>query len=429
MKNINYFPLLTSLLLSTQFLSASEFEYDTLPSKDWVVLPYAFVTENIGTAGGLGFIKQGLLQPQTTLVASIFGGLSEEITVQGENKEVNFSGGFFSFSNYQLPFTNRLFFSTMGLKSYFPRSLYYLDGSNDSSRKDALQSSGESNFFKTSFSWVLPLGEGLNNPQQLYTLRDGFAQNREGKGNGVPFVTGYTSMGVKTFYQYDSFENASSPDLSSWESSGLRYFLEHDNTDFNLNPSRGYQFELQYSIDDGSGDSTQSWDFMEFKYNHYIPLETFSFTKQNVLAMSLWTGYSDSWENDKEIYPNINAHRPPVWEGARLGGMFKMRGYDTNRFSDKASFYVTAEYRAVLDYNPLKNNSLIPVAVDWFQVVAFVEAGRVNDAYNFDLLMDMKYDVGLSLRSMVAQLPVRFDVAYSEEGTNMWVMINQPFDF
>ena len=86
-------------------------------------------------------------------------------------------------------------------------------------------------------------------------------------------------------------------------------------------------------------------------------------------------------------------------------------------------------YRAVLDYNPLKNNSLVPVAVDWFQVVAFVEAGRVHDQYNSDLLSDMKYDVGISLRTLAAQLPIRIDVAYGEEGANLWVMVNQPFDF
>ena len=35
----------------------------------------------------------------------------------------------------------------------------------------------------------------------------------------------------------------------------------------------------------------------------------------------------------------------------------------------------------------------------------------------------MKYDVGISLRAMVSELPVRFDVAYGEEGTNMWLMV------
>ncbi len=55
-------------------------------------------------------------------------------------------------------------------------------------------------------------------------------------------------------------------------------------------------------------------------------------------------------------------------------------------------------------------SNYIPVAVDWFQVVSFVEVGRVNDQYDFDLLADMKYDIGISLRAMVVQLPVRLEL-------------------
>lgn len=427
----------TTTLLFTQALCASENSPIT-KSKDWIVLPYAFSSDSTGLAGGVGAIKQGLLQPQTTTVASVFGGESLDIVVNGEEKEENFLGAFFAFSNYKLPFSNRLFFSLISLKSYFPKRQYYLKGSHDSSNKDVFLSSGEQNFFNTTFKYILPIGEGLENPEGVYRLQDGFAQGREGYGNGVPFVTGQTAVGIKTFYQENSFENWSTFELWKnesrtstpvWHTNGLRFFLHHDNTDFDLNPSRGYHFEVEYSRDYGKGDSLQSWDFLEFKFNKYYSLDTFSFTQQNVLALSLWTGYSFSWDTDNEIAPGIAKNRPPAWEGARLGGFSKMRGYNTDRFSHKAVFYATAEYRAVLDYNPLKKNSLVPVAVDWFQIVAFVEAGRVNDQYNFDLLTDLKYDVGISLRSMVAQLPVRFDIAYGDEGANMWVMIQHPFDF
>jgi outer membrane translocation and assembly module TamA len=71
----------------------------------------------------------------------------------------------------------------------------------------------------------------------------------------------------------------------------------------------------------------------------------------------------------------------------------------------------------------------MPAKVDWFQVVAFAEAGRVHDQYNIDLLSDMKYDVGLSLRALVSELPLRLDVAYGEEGANLWLMVRHPFDF
>jgi len=426
---------LTITLLAGNLLNASE-DTNLTKSKDWIVLPYAFSAESTGFAGGIGTIKQGLLQPQTTLVTSIFGGVTQDIIINGQPEEANFSGGFISFSDYKLPYTNRFFFSLMGLKSYFPKANYYIDGSNDSNKDDAFTTSGDSNFFNTTFRYVLPIGEGLDNPEGLYRLQDGFAIGREGYGGGIPFVTGRTSIGLKTFYEYNSFENwedwtyPNTPNpLTDWKGSGLRIFLTHDNTDFDLNPSRGYHFQVQYSKDFGKGDSLQSWDFLEFKYNQYFDLDTFSFTKQNVLALSMWTGYSYSWDQNSEISPGIDAHRPPMWEGGRLGGFNRMRGYDNNRFLDKAVFYATAEYRAILNWNPLKKNSLVPVAVNWFQVVGFVEVGRGHDQYNFDLLSDMKYDVGISLRAMAAQLPVRLDIAYSDEGTNMWVMIQQPFDF
>jgi len=429
--------LLTTTTLWSNPLHTPE-DNNITESKDWIVLPFAFSSDSTGIAGGIGIIKQGLLQSQTTLVMSVFGGMEEDIITNGQADTANFKGGFFAFSDYKLPFTNRFFFSLISLKSYFPKQKYYFEGDNNSDKDKGLSTSGESNFFNTTFEYILPIGEGLDNPEGLYKLQDGFTQGREGYGNGTPFITGRTSLGIKTFYQEDSFENWSDFELWKnetststpvWKTHGLRFFLTHDNTDFDLNPSRGYHFDLQYSKDFGKGESLQSWDFLEFKFNKYYALDTFSFTQQNVLALSVWTGYSFSWDNTKEIAPGIAKNRPPTWEGARLGGLNRMRGYENDRFSDKAVFYATAEYRAILNYNPLKENSLVPVAVDWFQVVGFVEVGRVHEQYNFDLISDMKYNVGISLRALVAQLPVRFDVAYGEEGTNMWLMINQPFDF
>ena len=419
-------------------LKASE-DTNLTENQDWIISPVAFSTESTGFFAGVGVIKEGLFQPQTTLIASVFRGLNQNVNINGRSREKYFSGGLISFSDLKLPYTERFFFSFMGLKSYFPKMKHYIDGSNNSSKKDVITSAGDANFFNTTFRYVLPLGSGLENPGGICSLQDGFALGRHACGDGTPVLTGSTSIGLKTFYQYENSENTllwtdpiwweHGTSRPTWSTNGLRTFLKHDNTDFDLNPSKGYQFELEYSKDFGWGDSLQSWDALTFKYNQYFDLDTFSFTKQNVLALSVWTGYSFSWDNNKEVAPGINAHRPPTWEGARLGGLNRMRAYDQNRFSDKAAFYATTEYRAIIDYNPFKNNDSDSIAIDWFQVVGFVEAGRVHEQYNFDLLSDMKYDVGVSLRAMVVELPIRFDVAYGSEGTNMWLMVNQPFDF
>ncbi|SFZ97580.1 hypothetical protein MNB_SV-5-544 [hydrothermal vent metagenome] len=413
------------------FLETSSEDINTSNIKDMIIIPYVFSAESTGFVGGFGVIKQGLLQPQTTLVAVVSYGVEQDIMINGKEDTANFSGGFIAFENYKLPFTNRFFFSLIGLKSYFPNARHFLDGSNSSNKNDTFVTPGASDFLFTTFRYVLPIGEGLDNPEGIYNLKNGFAMGREGYGGGVPFTTGRTSLGIKTFYEHDEFENniKIKNHLTKWDTNGLRYFVQHDNTDYENNPSRGYHFMLQYSKDYGKGDSLNSWDFLEFKYNHYINLPTFSWTQQNVLALSAWTGYSFSWENAENTTTGLNGHRPPPWEGARLGGFNRMRGYENNRFSDKAVFYATAEYRAILDWNPLRKNEYMPVPVDWFQVVAFAEAGRVHDTYDFELLKDMKYDVGLSLRAMAAEVPVRFDIAYGSEGVNFWLMAYQPFDF
>ena len=427
-----------TLILFMSSLHAKE-DHNETEKNGWIFLPYAFSSDSTGFAGGVSAMKRELFQPQTTFLATVFTGLPQDVIINEQKDEATFSGGFISFADYQLPYTDRFFFSFMALKSYFPKNHYYIDGSHTSDQNDVYISSGDSDFFTTTFRYTLPIGDGLDNPSGLYELQEGFCVGREGCGNGIPFITGRTSIGLKTFFQTDNTENTqmwqdsiwwkNDTSKPTWNTNGLRFFLTHDNTDFDINPARGYQFQLQYSKDFGWGDSLQSWDFLEFAYNHYFEFDTFSFTKQNVLALSLWTGHSFSWENDQEISPGFNAHRPPMWEGARLGGYNRMRGYDQDRFSDKSAFYIAAEYRAIIDYNPFKNSTWIPAKIDWFQVVGFAEAGRVHDQYSFDLLNDMKYDVGLSLRAMVSELPVRFDVAYGEEGTYMWLMLRHPFDF
>jgi outer membrane protein assembly factor BamA len=443
LKTLSLILALTSSSLMANFLIDNN-NTDNMPNfketGKWIAFPYVFSSDTTGFSGGVGAIAQGLLQPQTTFVGTLFYGAEQDIITNGNPETTNFSGGLLSYSNFKVPYTKRFFLSAWGYTSHWPKERIYLNGSNDSDKDDVLVTSSDGDYAAVELDYVFPIGEGIDNPDNLFKLRDGFAMDREEYGNGTPFVTGRTTLALKAFYQRQTIENwqESEPwnlaeSMPDWNDSGLRLFFLHDNTDYYLNPSRGYNFQIQYSTDFGWGDNLQTWDNLTFKYSKYFNLDTFSFTQQNVLALNFWTAYSPSWEVNNEILPGIDAHRPPPWEGPRLGGFNRMRGYDTNRFSGKAAIYAAAEYRAILDWNPFKTTKFLekysPVAVDWFQVVPFVEVGRVNDKYNTDLLKDLKYDAGISLRAFAAELPVRLDVGFSEEGVNMWVMIRQPFDF
>lgn len=414
---------------------------ETSKKASWIALPYMFSSDTTGLTGGIVGIFDGYIQPQATVVATVYGG--EKLPVKQYNRETHTlydngsartKGVFLGISGYKLPFSKRLFTSAMLSYAYYPYQRFYINGSNDSNRElstdtlslTPIQTHGFNNWASVNMRYVLPWGESKNNPLPLIKLKNGLQVNRDNIGGGLPFVTGQTLIGVEYFYSHlriDKIDNM--PELSS---NGLRFYLKHDNTDYSDNPSRGYKFELKSSFDFGWINSTQSWNAVEASYSHFIRTQKFSWSRHNVLAFNFWTAYAPSWQKKDDNTTLYDPHRPPMWEGAHLGGWDRLRGYDSNRFNDKAALYGGMEYRMVLKQNPLKAKKWAPIPIDWFQAVVFAEAGRVHSDYQIEqLLQNMKYDVGFSLRALAAKLPVRFDMGFSAEGSSMWVMIKQPF--
>ena len=82
------------------------------------------------------------------------------------------------------------------------------------------------------------------------------------------------------------------------------------------------------------------------KYFSLGETETF---RQRVIALDAWTAFSPSW--DAQSSGEID-NRPPAYTGATLGGLWKMRAYPAQRFSDKAAIYYGAEYRVIPKWNP-----------------------------------------------------------------------------
>ncbi|WP_243834597.1 BamA/TamA family outer membrane protein [Psychromonas algarum] len=422
---------------------ASEFTVEDLNRSEdkqntWVVLPYAFSTDSMGLTAGAVLLLDGFIQPQMTMVFTVFAG--EDLDTQyGPNDtpdQARAKGGIYSISGYRPSFSDRLFISSLGSYAYYPNQRLYLDGSNSSEQNlsttdpnniSPLQTQGYNNWFNVNFSYILPWGESKHNVLPDIQLRRGLPVNRDHVGGGQVFTSGQTLLGTELFYTRwtaDRFTEA--PSLNT---NGIRLFLEHDNTDYPSNPSRGYAFKATSSIDFGLANSTQSWNSLEFDYKHYIELPTLPWMRQSVLAFNAWTAYSPSWDNNKKLNPGgiLQKNQTPMWEGAHLGGWNRMRAYDSNRFNDKAAVYGAAEYRFIPQLNPMADQKWNPFPIDWFQLVLFAEVGRVAEQYNTELFKDMKYDVGFSVRALAAKTPVRFDMAWGEEGSSMWVMLNQPF--
>ncbi len=381
---------LISVLLQVNVLATEFIVKDVSDEKGkdgtWIALPYAFSSDSMGLTGGVVGIANGFIQPQMTIVATVFMG--EDIPVKNINQvgiqkdnTARSEGMFLAVSGYKPFFSNRMFISLLASYAYYPNQRLYLNGANDSVKNldeekvtsvSPLQTQGFNNWASLDFRYVLPIGEGEDSITPIIKLSRGLAVNRGDKGNGIPFVSGQTIFGTELFYNKltaDKFTKE--PSLST---SGLRLYLEHDNTDYPDNPSRGYNMILKASVDFGFANSTQSWNSVEAGYSHYFEMPNFSWTRQNVVALSAWTAYSPSWDSSQRGSNTVlDKNAPPMWEGARLGGFTRMRAYDMNRFSDKAAVYATAEYRLIPELNPMHDQKWSPVPIDWFQMVLFDE--------------------------------------------------------
>ncbi len=418
-------PLLCLPLIS----GAAEFDIvdvndSTVSQKSWIALPYAFSTDAMGFTMGAVVLGKGYFQSNMSAGFSAYVGAEQEVQRDGKPDTARTYGLIGGFAGYRVPFFRRIFINFIASYAYYPNQRLYLDGSNDSDPQSVIRTQGYNNWSYIDLRFVLPIGEARFDPVRHYEMVRGRVVNRSGCGGGPPFVTGKTVLGFQPFYQKWTMDRVSQE--PRWVSAGGRLYVEHDNTDYEDNPSRGYRFTLRWSQDFGGG-TTQTWNAADFSYSHYFTMPSFAWTPLSTLALNGWTAYSPSWEHEDGVAFD-EQHRPPPWEGARLGGFYRMRGYDSNRFSDRAALYFGAEYRMMLAWNPFYRVKWNPFPIDWIQVVPFVETGRVAPEYDLpELFSHLKFDAGLSLRALAAKTPVRIDVAGSSEGITSWVMIKQPF--
>lgn len=104
-----------------------------------------------------------------------------------------------------------------------------------------------------------------------------------------------------------------------------------------------------------------------------------------MIDFDFWTAYSPTRDvqgavNGEEIISN----RPPAYAGVTLGGLWRLRAFPAQRFSDKASIYFVLESRMTPKWNPFNNWPWLQkyIGIDWLQFAPFVEVGRVAPSWN-----------------------------------------------
>ena len=400
---------------------------------DFFALPFAFSSDVFGFAVGAVVGGRGLWQEQT-----VFAGTAVAST------NASFAGYLYA-ENFKLPWGERLFVSPrlsiarLGeLESYRdgnPEFPLERAGSNDSDEDNFLEDDGSDEWYRIVFKYVLPLGHGRDAAISRYTLDRGLlVDGASGATSWNPLRSGKTVLELEPFYREQDIDLDDQPGVplesGRLETGGVTVRFRHENVDFLPNPSTGSVKQLRVTWDPGISGHDSSYLVWEIDWSKYFDLGESDWFRQQVLALNFWMADTPSWKETGIGATRTVDHRPPNFVGATLGGSERFRGYPTNRFSDKAAILYTAELRMIPHWNPLGEIQWLKrfVRVDWWQIVPFVEIGRVSPHWHLETFHeDLKWSAGIGIRGFVNGLIIRADTAFSEEELKIQMMVSQPF--
>ena len=389
-------------------------------------LPYAFYNDSFGFAVGYVHGVVGRPQKQATLLATAMAGTKGSAM------------GFLVGRDLQMPRVERLFMDPILSVGYFKDNDAYVNGnpdfpderagSNDSDKDDFVQGDGWDNFFRLRFKYLLPMGSGREQIIATFKITDGLLESGGTGGSSLnPLKSGRSYLEMRPFYRSQQIDGDDVDETI--KTNGLDFSVFWDNRDFYANPSRGFGLRGKLSRDFGWFNSSDSWTNAEGEFDCYIPFQWGNWLRQGVIALDYWTSYSPTW--DEQPGGRIE-NRPPAYTGSTLGGPWRMRGFPSQRFNDKAAVYYSAELRVIPRWNPFEHWDWIQkyVGIRWLQFVPFVEIGRVAPEWSFSRLhSDMKWDAGFGIRAWAKGIVARIDTAVSEEDFKIQMMIAQPFQF
>ena len=425
----NWLTLLLAILIffagQTVFAQTIRVGPDGEFSPQTLKLPYAFYNENFGFAGGFVYGKVGSLQKQATILAT---------TMVGTKGGMGFLVG----KDIQMPRIERLFFDPIVSVGYFSDSKSFVNGnpdfageragSNDSDEDNYVEGDGWDNFFRLRLKYLLPMGSGRDQIITSYKIKDGLLDSDVTGGSSLnPFKSGRSYLELRPFYRSQQIDGEDVDETV--KTNGLDFSVFWDNRDFYANPSKGFGLRGKASRDFGWFDSSDSWTNVEGELDVYIPFKLGDWLRQGVIALDYWTSFSPTWNEQPD---GTVDNRPPSYAGSTLGGLWRMRGYPSQRFNDKAAVYYAAELRLIPRWNPFKRWHWLQqyVGIQWLQFVPFVEIGRVAPSWNIETLhSDMKWSAGLGIRAWAKGIVARIDFAASEEDFKVQMMVAQPFQF
>ncbi|MCK5529351.1 MAG: BamA/TamA family outer membrane protein [Kiritimatiellae bacterium] len=412
-----------SMLVCAQNITLKSDEARLAGEYNW--LPYGFYTKSLGLTFGVGMGRTAWPQEQASLIGTLAFGTKGTYFFAGGGTDI------------RVPGFERLFVDIMFSSGYYVDSTEYINGnpdfkgeragSNESSQENFIEETLWDSWAELRFFYLLPMGDGADHVINTYRIDRGIlASGATGGKSWNPLKSGRTYLRLTPAWRNKTLDL---DDNITGNTFNLKVGIEYNNLNFPYNPTCGSKHEFYYTHDFTSNDRLGGWELYEIEYGKVFDLGTVPGVQQHVLALDFWTAYVPTWETETVDGVEIVTERPPYYEGANLGGFYRMRAYEGNRFHDKAAIYGSIEYRIIPKWQPLLENKLFKYfELDWMQFAVFAEAGRVAPEWTFDeLTTDMKFDAGVSLRGMLMKSVFRLDLAVGEEGSRVVAMYGQPF--
>jgi hypothetical protein len=389
-------------------------------------VPYALSSESLGfTLGAAWVTTEGLRAP-----ASLFS-----TAFYSENDSAMFMAGA---RNVFIVGTERWFFDATIMTGrrraehvyvdYTPEPMETRAGSNYSDADDYVVEDTWEGRAEIMLKWVLPIGEGADQPVEEYHVSEGLLVSDPSGGSWAPWRGGRTTLSIRPQY-WDQFVDPEGSDLA-FRTLNMGFNLEYDNRDFRPNPTRGGYLRLGLIHDWGTLDDTEAWTTVEAEASKFFWLGRSAWAKHQVIAINAITMDTPTWEESTDENGNISiSGNAPHFAGPSLGGMMRMKAYPRDRFHDRAAMHYAAEYLFIPQANIFPRISAWRLLdVQWWQFAVIGELGRVAPEWDLKTLhTDMKWDVGLGVRAMFGTAVGRTDFMYGEEGFAMQAMFGQSF--
>lgn len=420
--------LVTSLLITFCSSAVGQSIYtdkDGKFSPQTLSLPYAFYNDDLGLSVGWVYGVSGGPQKQSTVLGTAMIGTNGGgiVSLFGSDLQVPQTERWFVDPVFTLSLLNDTDVYTTGNPN-FPNER---SGANNSSPDNFVSGKGKDIYLAARFKYLLPIGAGREEVIETIKIDRGFPIDRSVDGNSPNFLeNGRTYLEVVPFYRNLSLED--DDNFKNLKTNGLEFNIKWDNRDFKANPTTGHSVTAKSAFDFGLFDSNNSWNSLSVEIDKYVSFGASNHLRENTLAFDFWTAYSPSWDSNDGVISN----RPPAYAGPNLGGLWRMRAYPSQRFSDKSAIYYSAEWRLTPKWNPFNDFPKLQkyVGVEWLQFVPFIEVGRVAPDYDLgELHSDMKVSGGFGIRAWAKGIVVRADFATSNESSSVQMMVSQPFQF